>query len=278
MDLEHIVYPELISDGKWGCDQVLLDSDVNLIAGTDFDDAGYCLLDLEGGKDVLYTLLGVEIMKQTQKTFDLEQYHHHISDDDHRAILNAMPYKRDRNEAVSSFCDRLESIISKRLKVKVKIFNGDLWFRICRPTASFKHDFNPCHRDVYLDFYRNTVNIYLPLAGSNEHSSLNVHRGSHKWKESETFVTSGGAFFKSTNKKYSVDAIVASKQPLCMIRPNPSETQFMLFSPYLIHGCSANDNADATRISLEVRFIRDDEAAVRQEAAFRNFLTMRTWR
>ena len=140
------------------------------------------------------------------------------------------------------------------------------------------NDFNPCHRDVYLDFYRNTVNIYLPVIGSTDNTSLKIQPGSHKWSESETIVTKGGAFFKSTNKKYSVDAIVASKQPLEMIRPNPNEEQLMLFSPYLIHGCADNNNENTTRISLEVRFIRNDENGVNQEAKFNEFLKTRNWR
>jgi ectoine hydroxylase-related dioxygenase (phytanoyl-CoA dioxygenase family) len=118
----------------------------------------------------------------------------------------------------------------------------------------------------------------LPVVGSNNMSSLNIHPGSHKWNENETCVTRGGAFFKLINKKYSVDAIVASKQPIQMIRPNPLNDQMLLFLPYLIHGCANNDNVDTTRISLEVRFIKDDENALIQEYNFNNFLNKRIWR
>jgi ectoine hydroxylase-related dioxygenase (phytanoyl-CoA dioxygenase family) len=122
------------------------------------------------------------------------------------------------------------------------------------------------------------VNIYLPVVGSNENSSLKMQPGSHKWNENETMVTKGGAFFRNTNKKYSVDAIVASKLPLEMIRPNPTIEQIMLFSPYLIHGCSDNNNENETRISLEVRFIRNDANGEKQEENFNNFLKNRSWR
>jgi ectoine hydroxylase-related dioxygenase (phytanoyl-CoA dioxygenase family) len=169
-------------------------------------------------------------------------------------------------------------MISDILKTPVKIFNDDLWVRICRPSKIYENDFNPCHKDVYLDFYRNTVNIYLPIIGSNNNSSLTIQPESHKWNENETMVTTGGAFFKSSNKKYSVDAIVASKKPLNMIRPNPDVHQLMLFSPYLIHGCANNDNLDTTRLSLEVRFIKNDESGFKQEADFNEFLKNRTWR
>lgn len=274
----HINYPELINDGKWGEDKVILNNDINLLKNTNFDDIGYCILDINNYNSLLQNLLKTEIFKQTNKDFELEKYHNNITETEHKSILNSMPYKRNMNEEVANFSNYLENIVSDKLNEKVKIFNGDLWFRICRPTAIFNNDFNPCHRDIYLDFYRNIVNIYLPVAGSNELSSLNVNPTSHKWNENETCITSGGAYFKSTNKKYSVDAIIASKQPLNMIRPNPNEEQLLLFSPYLIHGCANNDNLDTTRISLEVRFIKDDENGIKQENDFNEFLKIRNWR
>jgi ectoine hydroxylase-related dioxygenase (phytanoyl-CoA dioxygenase family) len=168
--------------------------------------------------------------------------------------------------------------MSELLKENVKIFNDDIWVRICRPNIFSKEDFNPCHRDVYLDFYRNTINIYLPIIGSNEKSSLLVQEGSHLWSENMTAITNGGAYFKDKDKKYSVDAIVQSKTELKMVRPNPSTNEVLVFSPYLIHGCSDNNNDDDTRMSLEIRFIRDDVNGIKQEAEIKEFIERRVWR
>ena len=63
-----------------------------------------------------------------------------------------------------------------------------------------------------------------------------------------------------------------------MICPNPSPTQLMLFSPYLIHGCSFNNNDDVTRISVEIRFIKKNEQGIKQENDLNNFLLIRNWR
>lgn len=52
----------------------------------------------------------------------------------------------------------------------------------------------------------------------------------------------------------------------------------MLFSPYLIHWCAYNENENTTRISLEVRFIKNDENGLKQEVAFNDFLKIRDWR
>lgn len=274
----YVNYPELLNDGKWGDDKVIIEGDTNLFTNTLFDNLGYCNIDVINNNELLQNIIKVKIYDETKRNFELEKYHNFINENEHTIILNKMPYKTNENEEIFKYSKYLESVVSDVLKEDVKIFNDDLWFRICRPTSIFPNDFNPCHKDIYLDFYRNLVNIYVPVVGSNEMSSLNIQPGSHKWNENVTFVTSGGAFFKSINKKYSVDAIVASKIPLQMTRPNPLNSQMLLFSPYLIHGCANNDNVDATRISLEVRFIKNDENALIQETNFNNFLNKRSWR
>ena len=118
------------------------------------------------------------------------------------------------------------------------------------------------------------MNIYLPIHGSDDKSSLTIQPGSHKWNENITRTTRGGSTV--LNKKYSVDAIVSSKIELKMIRPNPSSNQLLLFSPYLIHGGAHNEN-NKTRFSLEVRFIKEDES-LKQELLFIDFLKNRNWR
>jgi hypothetical protein len=212
--MDYIHYPELLEEGYLGKDEILLKKDINLIEHTDFHDSGYCIFDQELKlSERLNTLLQNEIYSITNKRIELEKYHETITEEEHIYILNHMPYKVTRDEETLQFGKELEYLISGRLGETVKIFNGDLWFRICRPSFICPNDFNPCHRDIYLDFYRNTVNIYMPICGSNEHSSLTIQPGSHLWKENETCITQGGAYFKSINKKYSVDAIVASKRP-----------------------------------------------------------------
>lgn len=274
----NIYYSELVIDSKWGDNKVMLNNDYNLLQKTDFDNTGYKIFNINNYNNFLQRFVKNEIISVVNKDFALENYHKFITEEEHKLILNSMPYKKDMYPDVKEFSEYLEKMISDIVGESVKIFNDDLWFRICRPSKINDNDYNPCHRDVYLDFYRNIVNIYLPVVGSNEKSALTIQSGSHKWSESDTMVTQGGAFFKTQNKKYSVDAIVASKYPIEMIRPNPSVSQLMLFSPYLIHGCAQNNNEDTTRISLEVRFIRNDESGRNQEAEFNEFLKKRNWR
>ena len=266
----YVYHPDLLSN-NWGADYVMLNNDINLLN----NDEGYKILDINDYGNLLQRYITNEIGFITNKYIYLENYHNEITEEEHIKILNSMPYKKNKCSDMNDFCVYLETYISSIVNEPVKIFNDDIWVRICRPSSI--SDFNPCHKDVYLDFYRNTVNIYLPIVGSNEKSSLKIHPGSHKWSESNTIVTKGGAVIKG--KKYSVDTIVASKIPLNMIRPNPTQNQLLLFSPYLIHGCSDNGNENMTRMSLEIRFIRNDRnRVIEQESKYNDFVKNRNWR
>lgn len=271
------------SNVDWGDDRVILSEDINLLDRTDFNDVGHKIFPVSSTPDAniewnvfLKRLIESKITEITSRQIDAEKYHLHINDEEHKKIINAMPYKKDESIEIYEFATYMENRVSELLKRRVKIFNNDIWIRICRPSSM--SDYNPCHRDIYLDFYRNIVNIYLPIVGSNEKSSLTMHSGSHLWNEQDIVVTMGGAYFKHSDKKYSVDAILKSRIPLEMQKPNPSVNEFILFSPYLIHGCSSNDNRDITRMSIEIRFIEDNPNATKQEQEFNQFLHKRNWR
>lgn len=265
----------LNSDTDWGEDRVILEEDTNLLDYTDFDEDGHCIFSMTPYNDFLKSMVESKVSDVTSR---LETYHLNVSSEEHTKIINSMPWKKTESPELNKFAEYMETRVSDILGRRVKIFNDDIWVRICRPSSITETDYNPCHRDIYLDFYRNIVNVYIPIVGSNEKSSLAMQSGSHYWNEQDLVVTKGGAYFQNSGKKYSVDAILRSKQPLHMIRPNPSIDEFILFSPYLIHGCSSNDNTDTTRMSVEIRFIEDTEEGRNQEACFREFLAKRVWR
>ena len=267
------------SDCTWGPDRVILSEDVNLLESTDFNADGHCVFKIERDYNAfLKGLIESKIEEITSRRIDAGEYHLHITDEEHTKIINAMPYKKTESAELNDFAVYFEKRVSDILNIPVKIFNDDIWIRICRPSSHSKNDYNPCHRDIYLDFYRNIVNIYVPIVGSNSKSTLAMQTGSHLWNEKDIVVTRGGAYFPESGKKYSVDAILQSRTPLDMTRPDPATDEFILFSPYLIHGCSSNENADITRMSIEIRFICDTERGREQEATFRRFLEKRVWR
>jgi hypothetical protein len=147
---------------------------------------------------------------------------------------------------------RIGEVVGMNVTAHNEAFGLDVFnLRVVRPET---HDNNPLHRDVWLDRLRNGINIYAPLAGSTERSSLALVPGSHRWAENEIQRTAKGALVNGL--PYTVPAVVGAKHPLALIRPNPSENEVMVFSPYLVHGGAVNLNADVTRVSLEMRFWR----------------------
>ncbi|MEY4513052.1 MAG: hypothetical protein RLZZ450_5174 [Pseudomonadota bacterium] len=189
---------------------------------------------------------------------DLTHYHRHVRDDAlHLRVL------REAREgfALSDFpvdlaevTERVSTLVGTQVIAHNHRYGLDRWHvRVIRPRSC---DQNPLHRDVWLDRLRNAINLYVPIAGSDENSSLPIVPGSHQWRESELVRTAQGASVDGF--RYTVPAVVGCDRPLSLVRPNPNTNQVLLFSPYLVHGGARNTNADRTRVSLEMRFWRKE--------------------
>ncbi len=79
-------------------------------------------------------------------------------------------------------------------------------------------------------------------------------RGSHRWKESQIECTVEGA--RVNGMTFTVPSVVGAAYPLALERPDPGPNELLVFSPYLIHGGAFNQQADRTRVSLEMRVWR----------------------
>jgi hypothetical protein len=196
---------------------------------------------------------GIEIGED----FRLEEYHHVATREPraHEVLfqgirrgldLSTLPVEHGRIE------ERVGEVLGIPVTARNEIHGLDVFnLRVVRPQSA---DNNPPHRDVWLDRLRNAVNIYVPIAGSDARSSLPLVPGSHRWSEGEIVRTAAGARVQGAT--YTVPAVVGATRPLTFIRPDPAPDQFLLFSPYLIHGGARNANHDRTRVSLEMRFWR----------------------
>ncbi len=216
----------------YGSDEVLLEKEDNLIAGTSWAGAGYTVAPF-------------------------------LADDSYETLLEA--FKVNIHDVVKKFAiplQRVENRVGELCGIDATAFNpfrSDVhvyYIRIVRPQA--KSDNNPPHRDPWLDFLKDAVNIFGPVAGCNLKSALPLIPGSHLWKESEIERTVAGA--RVDGMEYQVPAVTGMKRSERMIRPNPNRNQMMVFSPYLIHGGGTNLNADVTRMSLEMRFWRKSKS------------------
>lgn len=195
--------------------------------------------------------------------FALEKYHEYVDDIIHSNVVASfqagevgiggvhldklgIPYTELDDFINSEINAKINlSCVYKRTTPPIKHF----WIRIVRPKVS---ENNPPHKDTHVDRIQKCVNIYLPLAGSNEDSSLPLIPGTHLENEKEYIISGSPAYIG--NKKYTVPAIVHRNKGLKMITPNPKLNEIMIFTPHLVHGGGANNNDNATRVSLEMRF------------------------
>jgi hypothetical protein len=247
-----------------GEDRVLLDNDDDLTRGTPWSDVGYTIQPLFD-QDLFLTFqenttsLLMSIWEQAglkiPNDFSLEKYHNLVSDlEQHLKAVDLTKLIDVKNfpTPISVLENRISEIIGTKVIVRNPYDNQTVFhFRVIRPSS---RDNNPLHRDVWLPDYKDCINLYIPVAGSNENSSLIVASGSHRWPESYVEKTLGGA--KIDGVQFNVPAVMRILTPYEFIRPNPGENEVMIFSPYLIHGGSSNLNMDQTRISVEIRLWR----------------------
>src|SRR5690554_6097385 len=80
--------------------------------------------------------------------------------------------------------DFFASIIKKECQTDIKLDSKDVCdIRIFRPYHERFMDNNPLHRDTWLPIINNSINIYIPIAGNNELSSISLIPGSHLWED-----------------------------------------------------------------------------------------------
>jgi hypothetical protein len=251
-------------DKAWGSDDVLLNQADDLTQFTSWKNDGFTIEKLWDASSyppffhTTYTLLtscwesaGLHVPRD----FPLDQYH--LLAQDQPTHLRAV--EKTKLLQVSDFpvpIKHLEERISEICKVSLEAKNPFdhqtvFHFRVIRPLQG---DNNPLHRDVWLEDYDHCINLYIPIAGSNEKSSLILIPGSHWWPESRIERTLQGAVINGV--RFNVPAVSNIKGTFNMVRPNPKHDEVLVFSPYLIHGGAVNFNENTTRISIEIRLWR----------------------
>ncbi|WP_422361676.1 hypothetical protein [Reichenbachiella sp.] len=243
----------------------LLDKDIDLSKQADWNNAGYVVKNLFDENKYHEFHSHIESLlrkKMVEGGLPIDQtplslYHTLIKDyQDHLNVVDKT--KLIDWPELGEYFDKLETKVSEICGTSVqskKPMNGErvFHFRVIRPNQA---DFNPLHKDAWQEENCSCINLYIPICGSNEKSSLILAKGSHLFAEDTFIRTKEGA--RMNNVKFNVPGLISSKKELNFVRPNPSLNQILVFSPYLIHGGSINLNTDQTRISLEMRFWKKD--------------------
>ena len=252
-------------EGFYGVPVVLLDGDTDL--SSKLPKCGYLVTD-EVPPDRLAALRAAaehEVRERVQATlgpdadlegFTIANYHHYVnSQETHEAVYRRLRngFQLDRDPSPLGITGaEMAKCVSQVIGYDVDLWLGLCNLRLCRPGVA---DNNPLHRDVYLPRLRHMVNVYVPVAGSTEHTSLGMVPGSHRWPESDIMRTAESA--KLNGRKFTVPAVVEVARGVkeaTVVRPNPGVNEFMVFSPYLVHGGGSNERGQETRCSLEMRF------------------------
>ena len=115
---------------------------------------------------------------------DLTQYHNVVDDDMHYKVYKKLYDNSFFDEIdfdITIIEERISEILNRKLVIKDDYYQDTkrILIRVIRPN---KNDMSPMHRDSWLDKLKESgINLYVPLWGSNENSSLAVTEGSHKW-------------------------------------------------------------------------------------------------
>lgn len=252
---------ESTGEKRWGDNRVLLDDAIDLTAGTEWHGRGFTIEKFlpadhypEFSKAVRNLLIRLwnEAGFSVNEDFPLQQYHTVVKDfESHlRAVEKTKLLTTDQFPIpIEIVAERISAICHVPLVAfnpfdKQSVFH----FRIIRPQQS---DNNPLHRDIWLEDYDNCINLYIPIAGSNERSSLILIPESHRWPEANVERTVSGAVIRGV--KFNVPAVTGIKGSYSVQRPSPGDNEVLVFSPYLVHGGAVNLNTDKTRISIELR-------------------------
>jgi len=256
---------EVNGDFFWGEDEVLFEEKNNVISKVDWINQGYSVVsvfpedEFKSLKDSIKNNLlkafrenGVEV---NEESFELEKYHEYVTSNElHNKIISIT-----RNLEVSDFdldLDKIAERFGEVLGYKLSTFIPELGkshvqIRISRPNSL---DINPPHKDGYLSYWKDILNVWIPIVGCNEKSSLPVFPGSHFINEKDVLRTESKGAEINGNTYYVPCILEVSNKEMKMLRPNPRPGEALIFSPFLIHGAAINGNQDLTRISLELRF------------------------
>jgi ectoine hydroxylase-related dioxygenase (phytanoyl-CoA dioxygenase family) len=250
-------------DFFWGKEELLYTESDSVISKTAWKSLGYDVVKSfdptefqnfkASIKNIITNALDANKIKYDKETFTLGDYHKVVTTD--KMHLKVIDITRnlsndDFDFDIEKLTERFGDILGYKLTSWVEeLQKSHIQIRINRPSSL---DINPPHRDGYLSYWEDVINVWIPIEGCTNETSLPVLPGSHLIPENEILRTSSkGA--RINGNTYFVPCILKTKSGyLKMVRPNPKEGEALLFTPFLIHGAAVN-RSESTRVSIELR-------------------------
>ncbi|ADQ17658.1 phytanoyl-CoA dioxygenase family protein [Leadbetterella byssophila] len=217
----------------------------------------------EGLTNSVAALIREELNLEVPADFVLENYHHLVknSEDHYKVVRRTRDlFAEDFNFPVKSILPKFEAILGFGL-TDINPEDGKELHIIVRINRPGSNDFNPPHKDVYervdeANYIPPFVNLWIPIAGVTENSSLPIAPGSHLISEDQVCRTFDGAVVEGN--KYRVRMIESWGGSTHLERAKVKDGDVLFFSGHLIHGLAVNAEPDMTRVALEFRLFKKD--------------------
>lgn len=185
--------------------------------------------------------------------FEIGKYHRFVTDDaTHHAVVGQTRdlYPEDFSLSMRDLVNKIEGLSGFKL-TDISPSTGErlrIIVRINRPNST---DYNPPHKDSYDDVAYNFLNVWVPICGVTQDSSLPIAPGSHLYSEDRILRSMEGGVV--AGKKYRVCNIASWDGRTDLYRTDVKVGELLMFSCHLIHGAAYNDQDDQTRVALEFR-------------------------
>lgn len=269
-DKSYQVSTEGSPEFKYGIDTVLSAENTDIVYNQDWYNEGYTAQQFMNAdnfkklydglstcvKSIIVRELGLDVTG-----FTLEKYHHFVkTNEDHFKIVSRTRdlFPADFNFDVQATFSTFEQILGFSLS-DIDPRTGEKLHIIVRINRPQSADYNPPHKDIYEEYDKNDyippfVNLWIPIAGVTENSSLPIVPGSHKIPESQILRTYEGGVVGGN--KYRVRMIDEWGGSKALERAKVKDGEVLFFSSHLIHGLAVNEEQDLTRVALEFRLFK----------------------
>jgi hypothetical protein len=151
---------------------------------------GYRIVDLPTGYAELVAARVAKFLGFTPAT--LPDYHRRTDATEHERLIQKTRELRfaDLRIAPQMFTAFFGASLGLRLSDILPLLGRDhVQLRINRPGST---DYNPPHRDAAFPAYSNALNVWIPVTGVDERTSLPILPGSHRIPEAECWQTETG--------------------------------------------------------------------------------------
>lgn len=202
-----------------------------------------------------------EVLGLKTEGFTLEKYHHFVNkNEDHYKIVSRTRdlFSDDFNFQIAEMIPKFENILGFSLS-DIDPKSGEKLHIIVRINRPKSNDYNPPHKDIYEEVDKNNyippfVNLWIPIAGVTENSSLPIVPESHKINENEILRTFDGGVVEGNTYRVRMIKEWGGSQKL--ERAKVKDGQVLFFSSHLIHGLAINEEQDLSRVALEFRLFK----------------------